>query len=64
MIEALSKTSFTKESYSSFLENRTFAINHIERNKATTTFFDTIEKTDLSQNEEGKDFIDFLKSRI
>jgi len=64
MIEALSKTSFTKESYSSFLEDRYFAINHIERDKATTTFFDTIEKTDLSQKEEGKDLINFLKSRI
>jgi hypothetical protein len=63
-MEALSKTSFTKESYSSFLENRPFAINHIERDKGTTTFFDTIEKTDLSQNKEGKELINFLKSRI
>ncbi|GBU24742.1 hypothetical protein R83H12_01377 [Fibrobacteria bacterium R8-3-H12] len=64
MIEALSKTSFTEESYLSFLENRAFAINHVERDKVTTTFFDTIEKTDFSQNEEGKELINFLKSRI
>jgi len=62
--EALSETFFTKESYSSFLESRSFAANHIERDKATTTFFETIEKTDLSQNEEGRELINFLKSRI
>ena len=63
MRETLSETSFTEESYLSFLENRSFATNHIERDK-TTAFFGIIEKTDLSQNENGNELINFLKSRI
>jgi hypothetical protein len=64
MEETLSKTSFTEESYSSFLKDRSFVTNHVERDKTATVFFDIIEKADLSQNENGMELISFLKSRI
>jgi hypothetical protein len=59
----MENTLFTKESYASFLKDRIFVNNCIERS-ASETFFGIIDKTDLAEDEDGKKLVDFLKSRI
>jgi len=56
-------TLFTKESYASFLKDRIFVTNCVERS-ASDTFFGIIEKADLTEDEDGKRLVNFLKSRI
>jgi hypothetical protein len=41
----------------------TFVANHPERDD-NETFFDTINQTNLSDDEDGKNIVNFLKTRI
>jgi len=54
---------FTKESYASFLKDRVLINNCIERS-ASETFFGIIDKTDITEEEDGKKLVNFLKTRI
>jgi hypothetical protein len=45
------------------MEDRPFVTNHIERNEAES-FFDIVNKADLSKDEEGRNIVNFLKSRV
>jgi len=54
---------FTKESYVAFLKDRSFVTNNIYRDD-NETFFDTISKTDLSKDKDGKEIVNFLRTRI
>ena len=56
-------TLFSEESYASFLKDRAFVTNCIERN-TSETFFGIIDKTNLAEDEDGKKLVNFLKSRI